>query len=219
MPEAVRSLPPYTRKPTPLPSMDQGSRNPEFAVQNPKPKPEIVCPTIIFRIGFGILNPTPSCPRRFPPYPRNPKPCPYRGTSLIRNNPPPSDHHRALGLVLLWGPRGGAIAYERGTPAGGTLPTPSDLVRFVLARVYYPQRLLESVAEHNVHRSHRDPLMPEVVSSLPPIPETQNPKSKNRNPKPRNIKPTIGFRIVNPTHRARRVFFPTPEIRNPPLCL
>ena len=29
----------------------------------------------------------------------------YRGTSLIRNSPPPPDHHRALGIVLLYGPR------------------------------------------------------------------------------------------------------------------
>jgi len=26
---------------------------------------------------------------------------PYRGTSLIRNSPPPQDHHRTLGIVLL----------------------------------------------------------------------------------------------------------------------
>ena len=25
----------------------------------------------------------------------------YRGTSLIRNNPPPYDHHRTLGIGLL----------------------------------------------------------------------------------------------------------------------
>ena len=30
----------------------------------------------------------------------------YRGASLIRNCPPPPDHHRALGIVLLKGPRG-----------------------------------------------------------------------------------------------------------------
>ena len=30
----------------------------------------------------------------------------YRGTSLIRNSPPPQDDHRALGIVLLKGPRG-----------------------------------------------------------------------------------------------------------------
>ena len=29
----------------------------------------------------------------------------YRGTSLIRKRPPPLDPHRALGMVLLWGPR------------------------------------------------------------------------------------------------------------------
>ena len=40
----------------------------------------------------------------------------YRGTSLIRNSAPPWDHHRALGIVLLEGPRGVAAFYERGTP-------------------------------------------------------------------------------------------------------
>ena len=30
----------------------------------------------------------------------------YRGTSLIRNSPPPRDRHRALGTVLLQGPWG-----------------------------------------------------------------------------------------------------------------
>ena len=30
----------------------------------------------------------------------------YRGTLLIRNSTPPKDHHRALGIVLLQGPRG-----------------------------------------------------------------------------------------------------------------
>ena len=29
----------------------------------------------------------------------------YRGTSLTRNYPPPQGHHRALGIVLLLGPR------------------------------------------------------------------------------------------------------------------
>ena len=29
----------------------------------------------------------------------------YRGSSLIRNSSPPKDHHRALGIVLLQGPR------------------------------------------------------------------------------------------------------------------
>jgi hypothetical protein len=28
---------------------------------------------------------------------------PCRGTSLIRNSPPPSGFHRALGMALLWG--------------------------------------------------------------------------------------------------------------------
>jgi len=40
----------------------------------------------------------------------------YRVTSLIRNRPPPADPHRALGMVLLKGPGGGAVSYERGTP-------------------------------------------------------------------------------------------------------
>ena len=39
-----------------------------------------------------------------------------RGTSLIRNRPPPEDHHRAPGIGLLEGPREGAVAYERGAP-------------------------------------------------------------------------------------------------------
>ena len=31
----------------------------------------------------------------------------YRGTSLKRNSaPPPQDYHRALGIVLLYGPKG-----------------------------------------------------------------------------------------------------------------
>ena len=30
----------------------------------------------------------------------------YRGTSPMRNSPPPEDHHRALGIFLLKGPRG-----------------------------------------------------------------------------------------------------------------
>ena len=29
----------------------------------------------------------------------------YRGTSLMRKRPPPQDQHRALGMVLLQGPR------------------------------------------------------------------------------------------------------------------
>ena len=31
----------------------------------------------------------------------------YRGTLLIRNCPPPKDHHRALDIGLLYDPRGG----------------------------------------------------------------------------------------------------------------
>ena len=30
----------------------------------------------------------------------------HRGTSLIRNSSPPQDHHRALGIFLVQGPRG-----------------------------------------------------------------------------------------------------------------
>ena len=33
----------------------------------------------------------------------------YRGTSLMRNSPIPWDHHKALGIVLLLGPRGGGF--------------------------------------------------------------------------------------------------------------
>ena len=41
----------------------------------------------------------------------------YRGTSLIRNSPSPWGQHRALGAVLLQGPRGGfAVSDERGAP-------------------------------------------------------------------------------------------------------
>ena len=29
----------------------------------------------------------------------------YRGTSPIRNSNPPQDHHRALGIFLLWDAR------------------------------------------------------------------------------------------------------------------
>ena len=43
----------------------------------------------------------------------------YRGTSLIRNITPPKKHHRALGIVILYGPRGAlflmgeVLVYER----------------------------------------------------------------------------------------------------------
>jgi len=33
----------------------------------------------------------------YPPHSQTP----YRGTSLIRNSPPPQDHHRGLGIVLM----------------------------------------------------------------------------------------------------------------------
>ena len=33
----------------------------------------------------------------------------YRGISLIRNSPPPEDHHRTLGIVLLKGPMRGVF--------------------------------------------------------------------------------------------------------------
>ena len=33
----------------------------------------------------------------------------YRGTSPIRNSPPLQDHHRTLGIVLLWGPSRGVF--------------------------------------------------------------------------------------------------------------
>ena len=34
------------------------------------------------------------------------KPQPFRGTSFIRNSPPPYGVHRASSIVILWGPRG-----------------------------------------------------------------------------------------------------------------
>ena len=33
----------------------------------------------------------------------------YRGTSFIRKCPPPQDHHRSLGIVLLQRPKGARI--------------------------------------------------------------------------------------------------------------
>ena len=33
----------------------------------------------------------------------------YKGTSLMRKRPPPKDHHRTLGTVLLSGPRRGVF--------------------------------------------------------------------------------------------------------------
>ena len=50
----------------------------------------------------------------------------YMGISLIRMSPPPSDRHRALGIVLLYGARGGAVSYERGTPVRFTRTANSD---------------------------------------------------------------------------------------------
>ena len=31
----------------------------------------------------------------------------FKGTLLIRKRPPPYDHHRSLGIGLLWSPTGG----------------------------------------------------------------------------------------------------------------
>jgi hypothetical protein len=47
-----------------------------------------------------VWSPPPAPPRavRAPPARR-------RGTSRIRNSPPPQGHHRVIGVFLLWGPR------------------------------------------------------------------------------------------------------------------
>ena len=48
----------------------------------------------------------------------------YRDTSMIKNSPPTQEHHRALGVVLREGPRGGAVSTERGTPVPSFLVIP-----------------------------------------------------------------------------------------------
>ena len=40
----------------------------------------------------------------------------YRGTSLIRNSPPPQDHHRTLGVESYCRVMEGGVSHERGTP-------------------------------------------------------------------------------------------------------
>jgi len=51
------------------------------------------------------------------------------GTSLIRNSPPPQDHHRALGIFLLQGPRGALFLMNEVTLyAGKRLRTPGVTV-------------------------------------------------------------------------------------------
>jgi len=42
----------------------------------------------------------------------------HRGTSLIRNCPPPWDHHRTLGIWSCGRVLGGAFSYGRGSPVG-----------------------------------------------------------------------------------------------------
>ena len=44
----------------------------------------------------------------------NPKP--YRGTSLIRNPPPPLEHHRSIGIVLIRSYGVSVAADKRGNP-------------------------------------------------------------------------------------------------------
>ena len=70
------------------------------------------------RLGFSACNETSARPSTLEYYTWGGTPEPYRGTSLIRIPPFPWDHHRALGIVLLYGPRGGAVSYEQGTPVG-----------------------------------------------------------------------------------------------------
>jgi len=48
----------------------------------------------------------------------------YRDTSLIRNCPPPQDHHRALGIILLKGPRG-ALFLMSEVPVLSSVPSES----------------------------------------------------------------------------------------------
>jgi len=47
-----------------------------------------------------------------------------RGTSLIINSPPPQGHHRALGIILLQGPRGSRFLMSEVLlyAAGGPMP-------------------------------------------------------------------------------------------------
>jgi len=40
----------------------------------------------------------------------------YRGTSLMINSHLPWDYHTTLGIVVLWGPGGGDVSFDRGTP-------------------------------------------------------------------------------------------------------
>ena len=52
-----------------------------------------------------------------PMEPQHRTPDSYRGTSLIRNSPPPKDHHRTLDTPTVGSYEGG-VSYERGTPVG-----------------------------------------------------------------------------------------------------
>ena len=71
----------------------------------------------------------------------------YRCTSLKRNCQPPEDRHRALDIVLPWGPRGGAVLYERGTPVVGS--EPASTVQAILVTII-----------QDTHRPKGGPMLP-----------------------------------------------------------
>ena len=50
----------------------------------------------------------------------------YRGTSLIRNSPPPQDHHRALGISVVRGRCTGRSPTTRGTSRRLSTPIPGN---------------------------------------------------------------------------------------------
>jgi hypothetical protein len=71
-----------------------------------------------------------------------------RGTSLLRDSPPPQDYHRALGIFLA----GRAVSYERGTPVydsqdqrtGFQLEVPKTISLVLLAQQRLPSRIYYS---------------------------------------------------------------------------
>ena len=70
-----------------------------------------------------------------------------RDNSLIRSFAPPQDHHRALGIALLYGPRGGG-SFERGTP----------VVSLLLARIHETEsRVMRRVQLRALARGQRLP--------------------------------------------------------------
>ena len=69
----------------------------------------------------------------------------YRGTSLIRNTPLPGPYIRAIPRVLWWSGGGGAVSYERGTPA----PTDSPLIEH--PRNYFVPRYVARLYHHVPH--------------------------------------------------------------------